>query len=239
MISVEELRNNYLRVLERIAVVAQDSGRDPAEVKLVVVTKGHPLEVAQAAVEAGVRRLGENYPEEGVQKALALSAHPDIEWHMIGHVQSRKARLVCQHYDYVHSVDRLKLARRLSRAAEQASRELPILLQFNVSGEGSKFGWPAADESAWEALFPPLEELLALPNLEVRGLMTMPPFFDDPERARPYFQRLRRLRDVLAKRFPQAEWDQLSMGMSNDYEVAIGEGATMVRVGQAILGPRP
>ncbi len=234
----ERIQENYMRVLERIAAAARRAQRAPEAVRLVVVTKGHPAEKAQAAILAGARDLGENYPEEGAAKIRAL-ARPDVRWHMIGHVQRRKARLVIAHYDMLHSLDRLSLAQRLETLAAEAGRVLPALLEFNVGGEESKFGWPAWDESQWEALLPDVEAVLAFPHLEIRGLMTIPPPVNTPEAARPYFRRLRALRDFLARRFPRASWDELSMGMSADFEVAVEEGATLVRVGTAILGPRP
>jgi len=231
------IAENYRRVLENIARAAQTAGRDPTEIKLVVVTKGHPVETAQAAVAAGARFLGENYVEEALPKIEALSG-AGVEWHMIGHVQSRKARPVAEHFAWVQSVDRLKLARRLDRFVGELGRRLPVLLECNVSGEESKFGWPAWDERRWPELAEELAPLMELPALEVRGLMTMPPYHPDPEASRPYFERLVRLRDFLAERFPAADWSELSMGMSNDYEVAVQCGATIVRVGTAIVGPR-
>lgn len=238
------IAENYQRVLEQIALAARSAGRNPDEITLVVVTKGHPLKTVKEAIAAGARHLGENYAEEGISKITALARQSDLQWHMIGHVQSRKAQLVAAHYDLVHSVDNLKLAQRLDRFASQSHDDqgkcpLPVLLEFNVSGETNKSGWPAWDESTWASLLPDLAALVALPHLQVGGLMTMAPFLDDPRQARPYFQRLRQLQKYLAQHLPQAQWDQLSMGMSADYEVAVQEGATLVRVGTAILGPRP
>ena len=230
---------NYRRVLHEIERSAGSVGRDPQSVKLVVVTKGHPVDSIQQALDAGIRIFGENYTEEGVAKKLALADKAGVEWHMIGHVQSRKARLVCQHFDWLHSLDSLKLAQRLDRSAAEIGRRIPLLLECNVSGEQTKFGWPAWDESRWEALLPEINQITELPNLELRGLMTMAPFFDEPEPARPYFQRLRRLQQFFGLQLPQARWDELSMGMSGDFTVAVQEGATMVRVGTAIMGHRP
>jgi len=235
----ERIAANIQAVQERIAAACRRAGRDPAAVRLVVVTKGHPAATAQAAILAGARWLGENYAEEGVAKMSACSAPPDLEWHMIGHVQSRKAALVCAHYHRMHSLDSLKLAQRLERFAAESGRRLPVLLECNVSGEESKFGWPAWDEECWSALLEPFQQILALPHLEVQGLMTMAPFFADPEQARPYFRRLKKLQEFLAQRLAGGSWGELSMGMSGDYEVAIEEGATIVRIGTAILGARP
>lgn len=235
---VSSIRESYQSVLDQIETAARKSNRDPHEVRLVVVTKSQPLEVIQAAIEAGVRILGENYPEEAVTKIQSLMGQTGVEWHMIGHVQSRKARLVADHFALLHSLDSLKLARRLDRFAAEAGRVLPVLLECNVGGEESKAGWEASDESQWEALFPDVSAILGLPNLQVQGLMTMPPLETDPEDSRRYFQRLRQLRDRLASQFPGADWRELSMGTSADYFIAVQEGATLVRVGTAIVGAR-
>ncbi len=197
------------------------------------------MEVVRAALQAGARIFGENYPNESVNKILALPPQSGVEWHMIGHVQSRKARLVIEHFDLLHSLDSVKLAERLDRIAEEAGRVLPVLLEFNVGGETSKYGWPAAEAAQQKALLPEVESILGLPHLEVRGLMTMPPLETDPEQARVYFRKLREIRDRLEKRYPQIGWRELSMGTSMDFETAIQEGATMVRIGTAILGSRP
>ena len=235
---VSFIRENYQQTLDQIASAARKSDRDPAQVRLVVVTKSQPLEVVQAALEAGVRALGENYPEEAVRKIQSLAGQSGVEWHMIGHVQSRKARLVADHFALLHSLDSLKLARRLDRFAAEANRVLPVLLEFNVGGEESKAGWNASQEADWEALFPDVSSILELPHLRVQGLMTMPPLETDPEDSRRFFQRLRQLRDRLVSQFPQADWGELSMGTSADYPVAVEEGATLVRVGTAIVGAR-
>ena len=234
------IRQRYLRTLDRIAAAAQAVGRDPQSVRLVVVTKAQPLAVVRAAVAAGIRTLGENYPEEAVEKILAVGMGTGVEWHMIGHVQSRKACLVAEHFALLHSLDSLKLAARLDRFAAQVERILPVLLEFNLGGEESKFGWPAWDESRWQDLLPQVAEVLRCSHLEVSGLMAMPPLPEHAaEESRPYFQRLRCLRDFLTKHFPPASWQELSMGTSADFAVAVQEGATLVRVGQAILGTRP
>jgi pyridoxal phosphate enzyme (YggS family) len=233
------IADNYQRVLEAIARAAQTVGRTAADIRLVVVTKGHSLAIAQEAIAAGAHILGENYVEEAVTKILPCRRYSGVEWHMIGHVQSRKAAPVVEYFTWVHSVDSLKLASRLDRFAAQAGRRMPVLLECNVSGEASKYGFPAWQETGWTALLAELEQIIALPNVSVRGLMTMAPFLSNAEDARPYFHRLRCLRDWLAIQLPRAEWSDLSMGMSADYEVAIQEGATLVRIGTAILGERP
>ena len=203
----------------------------------MVVSKSQPLEVIRTAIASGISIFGENYAEEALGKITALKG-TEVEWHMIGHVQSRKADIIAANFTMLHSLDSSKLAGRLDRLCGDLKRTFPVLLEFNVSGEESKFGFPAWDEKRWPELKPDIEKILALSHLRVNGLMTMPPFFDDPERTRPYFQRLRRLQDFLANLYPQAQWQELSMGTSSDFVAAIQEGATYVRVGQAILGPR-
>lgn len=235
---VQSIRERYLATLDKIASAARKAGRRSEAVKLVVVTKAQPLEVTRAAIEAGATILGENYAEEGVMKLQSLRDFSAVEWHMIGHVQSRKAELVAVNFNFMHSLDGLKLAKRLDRFAGQAGRKLPVLLEFNVGGEESKGGWGAWDESRWSELTDEVAQVLALPNLQVRGLMSMPPLGETAEFSRPFFQKLRRLQGFLAAQFPQVEFAELSMGTSSDYEVAVEEGATFVRVGTAIVGPR-
>lgn len=234
-----QIRENYLGVRDRIDRAAARAGRNPSDIRLVVVTKTHPAEVLQAAIDAGAMDLGENYAEEAVEKMRSLAGMAQVRWHMIGHVQGRKANLVSEHFDYLHSLDSLKLAQRLDRLLGEANKRMPVLLQLNVSGEASKSGFPAWDDSALAAVLLEIGEIIRLPNLSICGLMTIPPFYDDPEGARPFFRRLQHLRDRLAAQFPSAPWNELSMGMSGDYEAAVEEGATWLRVGHAILGPRP
>jgi pyridoxal phosphate enzyme (YggS family) len=240
------IQERYSRVSDTIAQSALRAGRAPETVRLVVVTKLQPVPVIQAAIEAGASILGENYAEEAVPKMAAIAARSResgpasrVEWHMIGHVQRRKAALVVSHFALLHSLDSVRLAARLDSLAAEGQRELPVLLEFNVGGEAGKHGWDAADESLWPSLVPDVEAIAALPRLNIRGLMTMPPLVGVPEEARVYFRRLCGLRDYLAAKVPGAAWDELSMGTSVDYPVAVEEGATLVRVGEAILGPRP
>ena len=171
---VNSIRERYLATLDRIASAAKRAGRSPDSVKLVVVTKSHPVEVARAAIEAGAVILGENYAEEGVTKIQSLRDFSAVEWHMIGHVQSRKAPLVAGNFNFMHSLDSLKLARKLDRSCGEAGHTLPVLLEFNVGGEESKGGWEASDETRWAELPGEISEILAMPNLRVRGLMSMP-----------------------------------------------------------------
>ena len=235
---VQSIRERYLETLENIAIAARSVGRDPESIKLIVVTKAQPVEVARAAIEAGAQFLGENYPEQGVMKLQSLREFSAVEWHMIGHVQSRKAQLVAENFNFLHSLDSLKLAKRLDRFCGEAGRILPVLLEFNVGEEESKSGWPAWNEELWPTLLDELSLVIALPNLKVNGLMTMPPLGATAEFSRPFFKKLKRLQKYLSLQFPQVDFSELSMGTSGDYEVAVQEGATWVRVGTAIVGAR-
>ena len=233
------IRQNLETVRERILLAAQGAGRDPDGVRLVVVTKAQPVEVVAAAVEAGAKLLGENYAEEGARKIDALGKEGGLEWHMIGHIQSRKARLVSQYFDMVHSLDSLPLARRIDQAAGELHRKIPVLLEFNLGGEETKSGWAVENEEDWPALIPEIAQISSLGAIRIAGLMAMPPLALEPGGSREYFVKLRKLREFLALSLPEIQWDELSMGTSADYEVAVQEGATLVRVGRAILGPRP
>jgi hypothetical protein len=243
-----DIEANLRDVQRRIAEAAGRGGRDPAEITLVAVTKTFTVNYIQAAYELGVRHFGENRVGEAAEKIPIVNqwveehAFLPITWHMVGHLQSRKAKDAIQLFDLIHSVDTLKLAERLDRLCGHEGRIMPILLEANVSGEEGKYGFAlerwAEDEKQRERFFATVEEILALPQVEVQGLMTMAPIVADPEEARPCFRRLRRLRDALAERFPGEHWRHLSMGMTDDFEVAIEEGATMVRIGRAIFGER-
>jgi pyridoxal phosphate enzyme (YggS family) len=234
---VTTIRTRYRSVLDRIAAAAARSGRQAESVRLVVVSKAQPVEVVRAARTAGIRMFGENYVEEALEKMSALRDN-SVEWHMIGHLQSRKAGEVARSFHMLHSLDSLKLANRLGHFCDLQGKRLPVLLEFNVSGEQSKFGFPAWRESEWPSLEAEIRAITQLPGLQVKGLMTMPPYFDDPDRPRPFFRRLMSLQAFLSARFPQVEWAELSMGTSVDFIAAVEEGATLVRVGTAILGSR-
>jgi len=238
------LAANVERVRERIAAAARRAGRDPDEVTLVAVAKTFPAEAAVEAYRAGVSVLGENRIQEAGPKIAAVSAilgQGAVAWHMVGHLQRNKARHAVRLFDCIHSVDSVRLAEELEKrcaalgAASGEEERLPVLLEVNVSREASKYGLPVDDRGQLEAA---VEAILAQPHLELQGLMTMAPVVADPEDARPYFRRLRRLRDALAGRFPAADWKHLSMGMTDDFEVAVEEGATLVRIGRAIFGQR-
>ncbi len=219
-------------VRDRIATACARSGRSPSEVTLVGVSKTHPPEAVRAAFAAGLRDFGENRVQEAEAKAEALAdlRAAGLRWHLIGHLQGNKAKKAAALFDVVHSVDGAELAARLDRAAAEQGRVLPVLVQVDLAGEATKFG---LEESG---LFATLESLRAMESLRVEGLMVLPPWFDDPEATRPFFARLRGLRDGAVAR--GLGGPGLSMGMSHDFEVAIEEGATIVRVGTAIFGER-
>jgi hypothetical protein len=236
---ISEIKRNLDKIWERIHRAAERVERDPKNIKLVAVTKRMPLETIQAGIEAGLRCFGENYPDQAAEKIAALQTPKETEWHMIGHIQSRKTDIVCQYFDIVHSVDRMKIARYLDRYARKASRFMPVLIEVNLSGEESKFGWEASNEDRWQELIADFKQIAALPNIDVQGLMTMPPLFDDPEQTRPIYQRLNRLQQFLKAEIPEVDWRELSIGTSFDFTVAVEEGATMVRIGTEIFGQRP
>ncbi len=236
---IARIKSNLLKIQSNIQRAAEKSGRTAEDVRLVGVTKLLPLETVRAGFQAGVHIFGENYPEQAVDKVLALQDEPGIQWHMIGHIQSRKAETVCRYFDMVHSLDRMKIARYLDRYCGELERKMPVLLEVNLSGEESKYGWAAWDETKWAALVAPFRQIAEMPNLVVSGLMSMPPLYGDPETARPLYRRLRRLQAFLRDAVGRASWGELSIGTSFDYEVAIEEGATMVRVGTELFGPRP
>lgn len=228
------LANNLKAVLQRIEEAARAAGREPSEVRLVAVSKTKPVQAVQEALAAGQTLFGENYIQESQTKIPQVGPHIGTApiWHLIGHLQSNKARLAVQLFDVIQTVDRLKIAEALSRHAKEQGRTLGVLLQVNVGQEPQKSGCTENDA-------PALAQAVAqLPNLKLMGLMTMPPFFDDPERARPHFAALRDLAQRLARDLPAGSMNELSMGMSGDFEAAIAEGATLVRVGTAIFGSR-
>jgi len=228
---------NLHQVRERIDSAAIRANRDSSSIRIVAVTKSQPAEQVRAAHRAGLWLIGENRVEEAEPKRTAVADLASLEWHMVGHIQSRKAKRVAACFSAVHSVDRLKLAELLDREAELLGHDLQVLLECNVSGEGSKWGWPLAERSAWPEAAAEFEKLANLHHLRVGGLMTMAPWAEDPESVRPVFRRLRELRDYLQQVSSRA-WPDLSMGMSDDFPVAVEEGATVLRLGRALFGPR-
>ncbi|NLN69753.1 MAG: YggS family pyridoxal phosphate-dependent enzyme [Chloroflexi bacterium] len=236
---VAQIEANLANIKGRMEKAARKAGRDVNEIKLVAVTKLLPLETIKAGIAAGIRDFGENYPEQAVEKIQELASDESLAWHMIGHIQSRKASSVCAYFDWVHAVDRIKIARRLDRFCAETNRSMPVLIEVNVSGEESKHGFNAWDEHRWPDLLSEFKEITEFPHLQIQGLMSMPPFFDDPEKTRPFYQRLGRLQGFLRKELSEVSWDELSIGTSFDYEVAIEEGATIIRLGTTIFGSRP
>jgi hypothetical protein len=222
------IRENLLRVMERIERAAQRTGRDSKEIKLVAVSKTVEVARIKEAIEAGVSILGENYVQEA-QKKIEEIRRP-VSWHFIGHLQSNKARYAARLFDVVHSLDSIGLAEELNRRAEQEDRVIKVMMEVNLSREATKFG---TDE---ERVLNLAERIQTLNYLSLEGLMTMPPYFDSPEMSRPYYIALRELKERMIKEGTPMK--ELSMGMSNDFEIAIEEGATYVRVGTAIFGPR-
>lgn len=224
------VRENIAWVLERIAAASRRSGRRPEDITLVAVTKTVPVERIQEAVDCGLQDLGENR----VQELLAKQPHiAGVKWHLIGHLQRNKVRQVWDRVTLIHSVDSLELAREIDKRATTAGRRVDILLEVNVAGEESKFGLTP------EAVLPMVREVTGLPGVHICGLMTVAPLVADPEEVRPVFQRLAALRrEVDALHLPGVDMTYLSMGMTNDFEVAIEAGANMVRIGSAIFGAR-
>lgn len=224
------LAERLTQTRDRIARAAERAGRDPGTVRLVAVSKLHPASAIREAYEAGQRDFGENYAQELVRKAESLTDLPELRWHMIGHLQTNKARLVAPWASVVHTVHSAKLAAELGKRASASGRTIDVLVEVNVARDPAKSGCRPED------LPLVLSALNDQTMLRPRGLMTMPPFTEDPEGARPFFAKLRELRDAHggAEALPE-----LSMGMSHDLEVAIEEGATIVRVGTAIFGARP
>lgn len=234
----QQIIDNYHIMLDRIQQAEKSGHREPGSVRMVVVTKTFPIEVIRTLVMAGVQYIGESYFEEAKDKIEVLGDLPGLEWHMVGHVQSRKGKGVCQLFDYIHSLDSIKLAQIINTQMAMRGSRMPVLLECNVSGEDSKFGFPAWKDEQWPLLADLVKQILPLPHINVQGLMTVAPLMENGEASRPFFNRLRQLRGYLQNQIPVNKFPELSMGMSADFEVAIQEGATWIRIGQAILGPR-
>jgi len=230
---MSEVNENIRRIRERVAAAAARAGRDPAGVRLMAVTKTVSDERIREAIGAGIEIIGENYVQEAKRKIELMGK--SVEWHLIGHMQTNKAKYAVRLFDMIHSVNRLSLAEELNRRAAAAGTFCRVLIEVNLGGEESKSG-AAPDEA------PGLIRAIAagMPNLSIQGLMTMAPWYDDPEKARPCFAGLRALRDrIVAENIQNVTMRELSMGMTDDFEVAVEEGATLVRIGRAIFGERP
>jgi pyridoxal phosphate enzyme (YggS family) len=226
-----DLKNRLENVNDRINKAALKCGRDPENIHLVAVSKTIPANRVKEAIELGVTILGENYVQEARDKFNVLGTYP-VSWHFIGHLQTNKAKYAVRLFDLIHSVDTLKLARELDKQAKKVNKFQDILIQINVSKEPSKSG------SDIENAANLIKDIVHLENVSLKGFMAMPPFFNNPEKARPYFIALRNLRDQIQKTLPGVALNELSMGMTGDFEVAIEEGATFVRIGTAIFGER-
>lgn len=227
------IAENLKNIKRRIILAAERAGRNPGDIRLVAVTKEFSVAVVTEGIRAGSMIFGENKVQDARDKVEALG-HDGIEWHFIGHLQKNKVKFIFDLFDLIHSVDSLALAEAIHEKAEGLGLCMPILLQVNVSGEESKFGLDPKN------VIKVIRKVTPLKGLKVRGLMTIPPYDSNPERSRPYYIRLRELRDTCSKlAIPGVSLDELSMGMSNDYEVAVEEGATLVRVGTALFGERP
>jgi PLP dependent protein len=226
------VKANILAIREKMADAARKAGRDPAEIRLMAVSKTVEDQRITAAIEAGVDMIGENYIQEAKRKIESMG-HP-VEWHFIGHLQTNKAKYAVKLFDMIHSVDRIELAQELDKRSEHFGKTSKILIEVNVSGEVTKSGVPLDRASSL------VIAVSKLRYLSIQGLMTMPPWFDNPEDARPYFIALRELRErIIRENIDHVQMKELSMGMSGDYQVAIEEGSTIVRVGTAIFGKRP
>jgi pyridoxal phosphate enzyme (YggS family) len=227
-----ELKENIARVQDRIAAACRRSGRQPHDVMLVAISKTVPPERIRRAFELGLRDFGENRVQEAEAKRAAVS-DLTVTWHFVGHLQTNKDKAARELFHWVHSADSLRVALKLDQAAVSSDHKLPVLLQVNLGEEPTKAG--AHEEEVMSLV----EQIGRLQTLELRGLMTLPPFLDNPEHSRPFFRRLRELAGAIeSRRLPGVRMRDLSMGMSHDFEVAIEEGATMVRIGSAIFGPR-
>ncbi len=226
------MKQRLKNVNDRINDAAYACGRNPETIRLVAASKTIPVDMVREAINAGVTILGESYIQEAREKTTELSACP-VSWHFIGHLQTNKAKYAVRLFDLIHTVDSLKLARELNKQAKKINKIQSIMIQINISMESSKSGVYEQDSLSL------IRDISCLQNLSIEGLMTMPPFFNSPEKARPYFSALRRLRDQIKKEAIQnVLTKELSMGMTGDFEVAIEEGATLVRIGTAIFGKR-
>jgi pyridoxal phosphate enzyme (YggS family) len=233
------IRNNFENISERIKRAANRSGRDAHEIRLIAVSKKQPSEKILYAHEMGIDNFGENYPEETLKKIDQLKNEADsISWHMIGHLQSRKAKIVAEKFSYIHSIDNLRVVQVLSSELEKSNRTINGLIEINLTGEISKTGFPAWSQEHLIRTIDSIRSIISFQRIKLTGLMTIPPLSDNPEDSRPIYQKLRNLQTQLSNTFPDQQWNILSMGTSFDFEVAIEEGASMVRIGEAIFGPR-
>jgi pyridoxal phosphate enzyme (YggS family) len=230
---VSTIVENIQWIRDRIAAAAASCNRSPDDITLLPISKTFPVDSISQAAAAGMSRFGENRVQEAEKKILHFRSLANLEWHLVGHLQSNKAKRAAELFDVIHSVDSIKLATRLSQACVEIGKVLSVLIQVDLGGEDTKFG--AEPDSIADIV----RVVSGLKGIRINGLMTIPPFFEDPDKSRPYFARLRDLRDTVESEMPGCLGERhLSMGMSHDFEAAIREGSTMVRIGTAIFGTR-
>lgn len=232
------IAENYQNIQAKIADACSRSGRSPQEVNLVVVTKNQPAWKINEVIHSGARRLGENYPEQLAQKIAGIDQTLNPEWHMIGHLQSRKIKYIVEYFSMMHSIDNLDMAEKLSDACKTTGIRLPVCIEVNIAGEISKYGINASDEEEWGLISDLVLKISKMGHLIPIGLMTMPPYVEDGELNRNHFHKCRVLLDFIRQKTNLSEFRELSMGTSSDFETAIEEGATFVRIGEAIMGSR-
>ncbi|NLE84139.1 MAG: YggS family pyridoxal phosphate-dependent enzyme [Chloroflexi bacterium] len=232
------IQKNLDEINEIVTRAAMRSGRNADEITVLAVSKRQPVEVIEAAYRCGQMVFGESYVQEALPKIEHFQGKADVRWDMVGHIQSRKARQVAESFHTVHSLDSINLAQLLSRHRPGNLPPLDVFLEVNIGDEGSKSGFLTATQEDWEELIIVVKQLIELPKINLVGLMGMPPLFADPQESRPYFQKLKKLSTFLADAVAGARLTQLSAGTSADFEVAIEEGSTIVRIGERLLGPR-
>ena len=234
----DSIGDRYLEVEDRIAKACHDVGRKREDVKLIVVTKGHSANEIIEVVNAGATNLGENYPEETMEKIEEIGIQASPTWHMIGHLQSRKIKLMYPSFSWIHSIDSLELAHKINRFYEGKNAIIEALIEINIAGEESKFGFDASNPKQREMLLPTIETINLLPHIKLSGLMTMPPYAVEETQNEACYNLCQEFGKKISERLGLIEFNQLSMGTSADFETAIKCGATFVRVGEAIMGKR-
>ena len=232
------IRDNFLKLQENVSCIAAKHGRKSSDIKTVLVTKYQPAVKINAAIQCGAMDLAENYPEMLIPKLSEIDQNESVKWHMIGHIQSRKANMVVDHFQYVHSIDSVKIANRLNMRAAEKGCILPILIEINIGKENSKNGYPLSNDADFKAILGNLDTIFKCDHLKIQGLMTMPPYSEKAENSRVYFQELRKLLQKINQEMPLLQLSELSMGTSQDYKVAIEEGATIIRIGTLVFGDR-
>lgn len=232
------ISENYHNLCNDVRQTAEKSGRSPDDIKIVLVAKHQPIAKINAAIQAGADQLAENYPELLIPKLKDIIDLDKIKWHMIGHIQSRKTNLVMDHFDYVHSIHDLHIALRLEKRGFEGSREMPVLLEVNLGGEESKNGYRVDTRIGYQTFMADIISISKMAQLKLRGLMVMPPYTLAAEESRKYFKELRVLLEKVNHELPALTLNELSMGTSQDYKVAIEEGATMLRIGTLVFGER-